>query len=177
MAEFAECVKVNGSGSFDCRIGDIRTVRFDKRFDAVIALFHVMSYQTSDGDFFSTIETAYDHLERGGIFIFDVWHRPAVEFQQPRPREKIVIDGRGTITRCSVPSKIGGIVTVNYEFSVNDNGDYFCFTERHRLRAYDPEYIMEHTSRYFKCLISEEMLTGAAPSVNTWSVTYVLERL
>lgn len=34
-------------GSLTFSLGDIREIRLDKRFDAVIALFHVISYQTT----------------------------------------------------------------------------------------------------------------------------------
>jgi SAM-dependent methyltransferase len=38
--------------------GDVQTLRFDMEFDAVVALFHVMSYQTTDEAVSATIETA-----------------------------------------------------------------------------------------------------------------------
>ena len=62
--------------SFD--IGDVRTVRFDQKFDAVAALFHVMSYQVTDSDLTETIRTASSHLAVGGVFLFDCWYGPAV---------------------------------------------------------------------------------------------------
>src|SRR5574344_624121 len=34
----------------DCEFGDVRNFRCDKKFDAVLSLFHVVSYQTSDED-------------------------------------------------------------------------------------------------------------------------------
>src|SRR5262245_20319947 len=37
-----------GAGSFECVQGDIRTVRLDRVFDGVVALFHVVSYQTGN---------------------------------------------------------------------------------------------------------------------------------
>src|SRR4051812_36638694 len=33
-------------GSFECVAGDIRTARLTRMFDVVVALFHVISYQT-----------------------------------------------------------------------------------------------------------------------------------
>ena len=49
---------------------DIREVRLNKRFDAVIALFHVISYQTTNEDVTAAFETARHHLNPGAIFIF-----------------------------------------------------------------------------------------------------------
>ena len=50
--------------------GDIREIRLNKRYDAVIALFHVISYQTTNEDVTAAFETARHHLNPGGIFIF-----------------------------------------------------------------------------------------------------------
>jgi SAM-dependent methyltransferase len=50
--------------------GDIRDVRLNKRFEAVIALFHVISYQTTNEDVTAAFETARQHLNPGGVFIF-----------------------------------------------------------------------------------------------------------
>src|SRR5205807_7378308 len=33
-------------GNFECKEGEIRTIRLSRTFDAVTALFHVVSYQT-----------------------------------------------------------------------------------------------------------------------------------
>ncbi|MGA2463631.1 MAG: class I SAM-dependent methyltransferase [Thermodesulfobacteriota bacterium] len=63
--------------------GDIRDIRLNKRFDAVIALFHVISYQTTNEDVTAAFETARQHLNSGGIFIFDIWYGPAVLTERP----------------------------------------------------------------------------------------------
>ena len=54
--------------------GDLRTVRLGERADAVISLFHVMSYQTSNADLTAAFATAREHLAEGGVFIFDCWY-------------------------------------------------------------------------------------------------------
>ena len=50
------------------REGDIRAVRLGKTFDAVICLFHVMSYQNNDEDARALLSTAWEHLKPGGHF-------------------------------------------------------------------------------------------------------------
>jgi SAM-dependent methyltransferase len=71
-----------------------------RQFDAVVALFHVISYQT---DFAVALDTAARHLKTGGLFLFDVWHGPAVLFQRPSAREKIAIDGSRRVVRKATP--------------------------------------------------------------------------
>ena len=53
-----------------------------RTFDAVIALFHVMSYQTSNQALHAAFQAAARHLAPGGLFLFDVWHGPAVLSQR-----------------------------------------------------------------------------------------------
>ncbi len=72
--------------------GDVRTYRTDKSFDAVISLFHVMSYQTTNKDLQDVFETAKVHLNRGGLFIFDCWYGPAVLTDRPAVRVKRLED-------------------------------------------------------------------------------------
>ena len=53
--------------------GDIKTY-LEKKFNAVISIFHVVSYQTSNNDVFDLLNNASRHLNKGGLFLFDVWY-------------------------------------------------------------------------------------------------------
>ena len=79
--------------------GDIRDVWLNKRFEAVIALFHVISYQTTNNDVTAAFETARHHLNSSGIFIFDVWYGPAVLTERPVVRIKRMADDQTEIDR------------------------------------------------------------------------------
>ena len=46
------------------------------KVDAVVSLFHVVSYQTTNGRVLDMFRNARDHLEPGGLFLFDVWYGP-----------------------------------------------------------------------------------------------------
>src|SRR5262249_35209485 len=48
--------------------GDVRSARVKIKADAVISLFHVMSYQTENADVDAMFATAAAHLSPGGIF-------------------------------------------------------------------------------------------------------------
>src|SRR6266566_8742320 len=58
-------------GSFQCVQGDIRTMKLNWTFDAVIALFHVISYQIGDTEVVESFANAAHHLCAGGNFFFD----------------------------------------------------------------------------------------------------------
>ena len=92
------------------RQGDARTVRLNKKFDAVVSLFHVMSYQNSEEDALAVMKTARMHLKPGGLFIFDFWYGPGVLTDPPKQRKKIMEDGLTEVIR-----------KVNPVHRVNDN--------------------------------------------------------
>jgi 2-polyprenyl-3-methyl-5-hydroxy-6-metoxy-1,4-benzoquinol methylase len=75
--------------------GDIRTIRLKKKFDLVLSMFAVMSYQTTNEEFKASLETARAHLNPGGMFIFDAWYGPAVLHQIPETRVKELEIGGG----------------------------------------------------------------------------------
>ncbi len=49
-------------------VGDMRTLRLERKFDAVIVL-DAISYMLTEADLRSTFQTARAHLDRGGVFI------------------------------------------------------------------------------------------------------------
>jgi len=84
--------------------GDIRTLDLSQTFDAVIAMFAVISYQTTNEDLAAAFRTARHHLKPGGLFVFDCWFGPAVLTQKPTDRYKVVEQGGGRIIRFATPT-------------------------------------------------------------------------
>ena len=68
--------------------GDIAGIDLQNSFDAVIGMFAVMSYQTSNSAFARACRTANKYLKHGGTFIFDCWYGPAVIAEKPTVRIK-----------------------------------------------------------------------------------------
>ena len=79
-----------GLRTLDFLAGDIRTLDLGRTFDAVIAMFAVISYQTTNEDLAAAFRTARRHLKPGGLFVFDCWFGPAVLTDRPSDRYKIV---------------------------------------------------------------------------------------
>ncbi len=100
--------------------GDVRMVRVGEKFDAVTALFHVMSYQTTDEDVRATMRTAREHLRDGGLFLFDFWYGPAVLAQRPEPRVKELENESIKVVRHCEPVLHAdrNVVDVNYEIFI-----------------------------------------------------------
>jgi SAM-dependent methyltransferase len=97
--------------------GDLRTVRMGKKYDAIVSLFHVMSYQTSNEDLSAAFATAKAHLKPGGVFLFDCWYGPGVLSDRPTTRIKRLENSKISMVRIAEPIMIPNenLVDVNYE--------------------------------------------------------------
>ncbi len=78
----------NQKGQLFFEVGDVRNFEAGKKFDAVISLFHVISYQTKNEDIQKMFKTAAKHLKQNGVFIFDFWYGPGVLTDPPAVRQK-----------------------------------------------------------------------------------------
>jgi SAM-dependent methyltransferase len=168
-------------GSFRCMTGDIKTVALGHVFDAVISLFHVVSYQTRNSDLVETFANAARHLNVGGIFLFDVWHGPAVLHERPSVRVKRIEDDSILLTRIAEPALDvnTGVVSVRYTMLAESKaGSHLTtFREEHRMRYLFPteiEFLAGRTG--FELERSEEFLTCKIPSESTWGVAYLLRK-
>lgn len=121
-------------------VGDIRTIDLNRKFDAVISMFHVMSYQNKDSDVEAVFGNAFRHLTAGGIFLFDCWYGPAVLNERPGKRVKNVENDELVVTRYAVPvlHEDTHVVDVNYEINVIEkkSGHQETFTETHNMRYF-----------------------------------------
>jgi SAM-dependent methyltransferase len=182
MLTRAERNKKNLDSSLSRRLsfskGDIRDVRLEDTYDAVIALFHVISYLPNNEDIMAVLSTARSHLKKGGIFLFDCWYGPAVLSQQPEVREKRFENDRFRILRVAEPKMIANanIVEVNYRLSVEEkaNGRIEKIEETHRMRYFfKPEIEMFLSLAGFQLVEFFEWMTGLEPGLNTWNVCFV----
>lgn len=106
----------------DFSVADIRTYQPSKKFDAVISLFHVMSYQNSNDDILAAFQSARKALEKGGLFLFDAWYGPGVLSDKPVVRVKEVEDDKYKLVRIARPVMHDktNVVDVCYEVLVID---------------------------------------------------------
>jgi len=168
--------------SINFSVGDIRNVSLDKKFDTVISLFHVMSYQTTNDDLISTLRTVDNHLNSGGLFIFDCWYGPAVLTDKPYQRKKIFENDEMLVKRTSnpvmYPSK--NIVDINFDIEINNkiSGEKDNIKELHKMRyLFEPEMDILLKDHGFEILKTEEWLTRKIPSNNSWYVTFICKKI
>lgn len=161
-------------------LGDIRTYRVNRKFDAVISIFHVASYQTETEDLIKYFKTAREHLNKDGLFIFDCWWGPAVLSQKPEKRVKRLENDEISIVRHAnpviYPSR--NVVDVNYEIKITDKktGVIESINEIHSMRyLFTPEIKFLLKQCGLKPVHSEEWLSSKDPGFDTWGVCFIVK--
>jgi len=158
--------------------GDIRTLNIGKRFDAVISLFDVMSYQTTNRDLRAAFDRVKAHLNPGGIFIFDCWYGPGVLSDRPTVRVKRLEDEEIIVTRIAEPvmHPNENLVDVNYLVFVKNkySGTIEEIRETHTMRyLFRPEIESLFEAVSFKCIGCYEWLTNHEPRHDTWRAHFI----
>jgi SAM-dependent methyltransferase len=114
--------------------------KFNKKFDAIISLFHVMSYQTQNDELEEVFTNISNHLTIGGLFLFDFWYGPAVLSDLPVIRIKRLEDEDIKITRITEPviHYNENIVDVHYQLFIEQNETTRLekLTEMHKMRYF-----------------------------------------
>lgn len=166
----------------DFQLGDVRSARLGRSFDAVVSLFHVMSYQTANADLTQAFATAAAHLAPGGLFLFDFWHGGGVLSDLPERRERTLRHGGSSITRVATPSldPAANVVTVHYAISVQDEHgpERGSFEEQHRMRyLFWPEIQALAAAAGFEPLECRPWMQDRDLGLGDWFAYALLRRL
>lgn len=161
--------------------GDVRSVRTGETYDAVVALFHVMSYQTSDTDLQAAFATAAAHLRPGGLFLFDFWYGPAVLAQRPELRVRRLEDERIHVTRIAEPTMraADSVVDVRYTVFIEDkeSGSIRQVNETHRMRYLSLRELAALRGAVFEERASRAWMSEDPPGPESWAAFQVLARV
>lgn len=162
-------------------IGNVRSTIVGNSFDAVIALFHVVSYQSERDALLETFENASRHLRPAGLFIFDAWFTPAVMALQPEERARSVKGDGSCVRRTATPVEdvANSLVDVTFTYEYRDSSaeGVEVWSELHRMRHLTlTEVRLLAGNSGLELVLAEEWLSGAAPSRDTWGVTFVLRK-
>jgi len=155
--------------------GDARVVRLGRRFDAVIMMFAVLGYQTSNQDLLAALANVREHLQPGGAFIFDVWYGPAVLATRPGQRIKVLRTGDGSLIRTADGSLdiARHLCTVTYHLWRLSGERLVGETrESHQMRYFFPlelELALAHSRLELRQLSAFPSLE-TKPNESTWNV-------
>jgi SAM-dependent methyltransferase len=158
--------------------GDVRSVRVGLRFDVVVSLFHVMSYQTSNADLKAAFVTAAEHLQPGGVFIFDCWYGPTVLRERPSARTRQLENEQISVTRNADPVSHPNedLVDVNYHVVITDkrSGAVEELRETHRMRyLFTPEVELLLEMSGLQLTAASEFMSHKPLGFDTWSAVFV----
>jgi len=181
-ADAASAARLASSGAApEFHPGDVRSVRLGRKFDVVVSLFHVMSYQTSNADLKAALLTAKAHLEPGGIFIFDCWYGPTVLSERPSARTRHLENDAISVTRQAEPVSHPNrnCVDVNYHVSITDkrSGAVEELRETHAMRYLflpEVELLLEEAGLRLKD--SAEFMSNKPLGFDTWTAVFVATR-
>jgi SAM-dependent methyltransferase len=161
-------------------LGDVRTIRTGHTYDAVISLFHVMSYQTSNADLEAAFDTASVHLQPGGLFLFDFWYGPAVLMQRPEVRVKRLADEDIKVTRIAEPEMHvnENVVDVSYTVFIETKttGLIEQLHETHRMRYFFLPELERYHGVIWKVSVSEDWMGNRSLSEQSWAGIQALVR-
>lgn len=158
----------------------IQDLSLNKKFDVIISLFHVISYQNTNEELIKAFEVAKKHLNKDGLFIFDFWYGPAVLTDLPITRVKKLENENIEITRIAEPilECQKNLVNVNYNIFIKDKSSKLIIEKKelHKMRYFfdtELEIICEKIG--FKIEKRNVWLNSKNPNFTSWNVVWILK--
>jgi ubiquinone/menaquinone biosynthesis C-methylase UbiE len=102
--------------------GNMKKLKLEAKFDVVICIFSAIHYNTNFSELEKTLKNFYNHLEEGGILIYDLsfntenWIEGLVSVDT-------VVEDKLKIARICQSQLTNGIFKANFVFLVKDNGE------------------------------------------------------
>lgn len=162
----------------DFSVEDIRSYIPRQKYDAVISLFHVMSYQKTNQDIVKVFLSARKALEKGGVFLFDVWYGPGVLSDKPSVRIKRVDDEENRLIRIAQPIMYDkdNVVDINFEILIIDKKTKRVkeIKETHHMRYFfkpELEYMLSETG--FELLDVIDCKSMKSTDYNSWTSYFI----
>ena len=170
--------KTNG---FTFQKGDIRKIKLKTKYDIILSLFHVASYQVRPRDINELFSNARYHLQPNGIFGFDFWYSAAVNHQKPKIKLIEIRKKKFKIIRLAEPKILEKkkIINVNYTMLVKNifKNTINVIREKHSMRHFSLSDLKKLCKRHrFKCLHVRELVSNSKPGKNTWGVFCLLKK-
>jgi len=159
-------------------VADVRNYSSGKKYDAVISLFHVMSYQNKNEDIISAFRSARKALDNEGILLFDVWYGPGVLTDKPEVRVKEVQDEKNKLIRIAKPVMHDktNVVEVYYEILIIDKqtNKVRMISETHNMRYFfRPELEVLLEASGFRLLDNLDCQTLGMSDFASWTSYFI----
>lgn len=182
MIDIAEKNSDRYGCSAEFEVADIRNYHPRTTYDAVISLFHVMSYQKSNEDILAAFASARKALKAGGIFIFDMWYGPGVLSDKPSVRVKEAEDENNRLIRIARPIMHDkeNVVDVCYEVFIIEKatGKTKVINEVHNMRYFfrpEIKFFLKETG--FTLVDNLDCKTFEETSYNSWTSYFIAKAI
>ena len=180
MLEIAEERRKGKRDKLNFTHSSIQELNLGEKFDVVVSLFHVMSYQNTNGELLDALKVTKSHLKDGGVFIFDFWYGPAVLTDLPTNRVKRLENDFIKVTRIAEPILHAkeNVVDVNYDVFIEDCHSNAIVEKRelHKMRYFfDAELEAMCKMIGFSIEKKYEWMNNQDPSFNSWNVVWVVK--
>lgn len=157
---------------------DVRTYDPIIKYDAVVSLFHVMSYQVNNEDILAAFHSARKCLNIDGIFLFDAWYGPGVLSDKPSVRVKEVKNEQYRMIRVANPVMHDqtNVVDVSYDvFVINTKTNQTKeIRETHRMRYFfRPELEAYLKEMQFQLIDTLDCRTLGKTDFNSWTSYFI----
>ena len=172
------CKKIQG---FTFQNGDACKIRLKKKYDIILSLFHVLSYQVSKITINKFFTNARYHLKSDGLFGFDFWYTKAVRALKPEKRLLELKKKNFKLIRLAEPSKtnLKDTISINYLIVLKNlkNNSVNIVRENHKMRHFSlPALKVLCKKHRFKLLHARELISDATPNKNSWGVFCLLRK-
>lgn len=178
MIDIAKKNAKNEKIEIDFSVADIRKYETAERYDAVISLFHVMSYQNRNEDIMVAFKAARNALNRDGLFLFDIWYGPGVLSDKPSVRIKEVEDDKYKLIRIARPvmHERANVVDVCYEVLVIDKElkETRVVNEVHSMRYFfrpEMEFYLHESG--FRLIDNLDCITLGKTGYDSWTSYFI----
>jgi SAM-dependent methyltransferase len=138
-AEMLAIARMNLPNTYHLVKSEIGEFKTSEKFELVMSLFHVASYQTTVSEILIYWQSLSKCVSNDGYIFVDFWHRPAWESDPPVKRVTKKTSQELVVTRVSTPIANRVLGTVDIDIEVNfkgQNGSEEKYMEIHKLRAF-----------------------------------------
>jgi SAM-dependent methyltransferase len=152
-------------------LADMSGFRLDATFDAIICVYHGVNHLLGFAAWEGFFECAYQHLNDGGVLIFDIYTTAYLQRMTVAP--EILQQFDGNQLRIKMRAADGGVFEWNIEVSApRPGGRYELLTEVIRTTSFPLPEVMEALSTRFTDISVIESSSGDADEDGnrTWFV-------
>jgi len=159
---------------------DLKKLNLKKKFDVVVALFDILSFQISNSEVSQFFKIINRHINKGGLIFFDFWFKNTVIKIKPSQRTKMIKNKRYKIIRITNPNwnKNKNIIKVNYKMLIQNrlSKKLDILKGFHIMRYYALKEISKYLKNYNIKLLKYLTILDNKIKKNSWSVFVIAKK-